>query len=113
MYTDEFTESRGVVVSYSLGVTVSLKDGVTHDHLVFDRHLLGFSLFAPRGTDTSEVLDDFLGVLGFTRTGFSSNQDRLVLSVLDHVRVSIVSDGEYVRRKLGPLLSTVVVDDNI
>ena len=33
MHTDEFTESRGVVVPHGLCVTVGLKDGVTHDHL--------------------------------------------------------------------------------
>ena len=111
--TDEFTESRRVIIPDCLGVTVRLKDRVTHDNLVLNRHLLIFTFLRRQSTDAGKVLDDLLGVLGFTRTRFTSNQDGLVLPVLDHVRVGIVSNGEDVRRQLCPLLATVCSNNNV
>ena len=71
--TDEFTEAGGVIVTDGLGVTVCLHTGVGSDNLIL------------KGTTTSElwcitarptagcgndgkVLDDALGVDGFTST---------------------------------------------
>ena len=42
--TDEFTESRGVVVPRSLGVAIGLQDGVGGNDLVLKGNLLGVLL---------------------------------------------------------------------
>ena len=113
VHSDELSESGGVIVPHGLGVTVRLKDGVTHDNLVLNAHLLLPISLSGGSTNGGKVLDDLLRVLGLSRTGLSRNQDGLVLPVLQHVRVGVVSNGEDVRRHLVLLLATVVGDHSV
>ena len=83
MDTDELSETGGVVISHSFGVTVSLQDRVGLDDLVLKRGLLLLSflhLLSGRGTDEGKVGDDLLGVLSFSGSRFSGNQNRLILA---------------------------------
>ena len=80
--TDELSESGGVVVPHSLGVTPGLKDGVGLDDLVLKG---GLSLLPlSRGADGGEVRDDLLGVLRLSGTRLSSNEDGLVNARVVH-----------------------------
>ena len=59
--TDELSESGGVVVPHSLGVTPGLQHRVGLNYFVLKPRLSLLPL--PRGSDGGEVGDDFLGVL--------------------------------------------------
>ena len=83
MDTDELSESGGVVIPDSLGIAVSLQDGVGLDNLVLKRSLLLLSLLDLLGTATGahegEVGDDLLGVLSLSGSRLTSNQNGLIL----------------------------------
>merc|ERR1712079_604799 len=76
MDTDKFTETGGVVVPHSLGVTPGLQHGVGGHNLVLKRGLSLLPLAG--GADGGEIGDDLLGVLGLSGTRLASDQDGLV-----------------------------------
>merc|ERR1719494_1380500 len=103
--SNELSESGGVVVPHSLGVTPGLKDRVGLDDFVLKG---GLSLLPlARGADGGEVGDDLLGVLGLSGTRLSSNQDGLVDHGELHALVGALGNGEDVRPALGPPLAHV------
>jgi len=105
---NELTETRTVVVTESLCVGERFQNRVGLDDLSLEQAL---SAVGSTTGDGSEVLDDLLGVLGLSGTGLSSDQNRLILSLLQQVAVGVISDGENVRGDLLTTLATVVVDD--
>jgi hypothetical protein len=115
--SDEFTESRRVIVSGGLGVTEGFEGRVGRDNLVFEGHVLGrlgtlavAGSGSTSGSDEGEVLDDLLGVDGLTGTRLTSNKHRLVFSVGQHLLVGSISDGVQVRGHFVSLTATVGVD---
>merc|ERR1712079_194806 len=71
--TDKFTETGGVVIPHSLGITPGLQDGVGGNNFLLKG---SFSLLPlAGGADGGKVGNDLLGVLSLSGTGFSSNQD--------------------------------------
>merc|ERR1711899_147185 len=106
--TDEFTETGGVVVPRSLGISVGLQDGVGSHNLVLKGDLLGFLL----GTSSSsghhgQVGDHLLGVLGLSGTRLTGDQHGVVLLVLEHVPVGALSNGPEMGWALVPPLAKV------
>lgn len=113
--SDEFTESRRVIVSCGLGVTEGFEGRVSRDDLVFERHVLGtlgvsFASGSSGSSDKGEVLDDLLGVDGLTSTRLTSNKHRLVFSVGQHLLVGSISDGVQMRGHFVSFTATVGVD---
>merc|ERR1712045_343494 len=103
--TDEFTETGGVVIPHSLGVTPGLQDGVGGHNLVLKG---GLSLLPlARGADGGEVGDDLLGVLGLSGTRLASNQDGLVAARVHHALVGALGNGEDVGPALVPPLAHI------
>merc|ERR1712088_143297 len=76
MDTDELSESGGVVVPHSLGVTPGLQHRVGGNNLLLKG---GLSLLP-----LAEVADDLLGVLSLSGTGLSGNQDGLIYAGVGH-----------------------------
>merc|ERR1712045_638830 len=74
--TDKFTETGGVVIPHSLGVTPGLQHGVGSNNLVLKGGLSLLPLAG--GADGGEVGNDLLGVLSLSSTRLASNQDGLV-----------------------------------
>jgi hypothetical protein len=90
--SDEFTETRRVVVLVGLGITEGFEHGVQFDQLVLEDWPTGDLLVT--SSDVGDVLNDLLGVFGFTGSRLSSDEERLVLSVVEHGTVGGVRDGE-------------------
>ena len=103
--TDELSESGGVVVPHSLGVTPGLQDRVGGHNLVLKGGLSLLPLAG--GADGGEVGNDLLGVLGLSGTGLSSNQDGLVHARVHHALVGALSDGKDMGPALVPPLAHV------
>ena len=65
-------ETGRVVVTGGLGITIGLQDWIGGDDLVLQTWFVGIFnlalLFANTGSDKGKVLDDLLGVFGFTGT---------------------------------------------
>ncbi|KAI0871101.1 hypothetical protein GGS24DRAFT_492490 [Hypoxylon argillaceum] len=59
---------------------------------------------------TGEILDDFLGVFCLASTGFSSDQDALVFTLVNKVAESLVGHGEYVRLRVFSASALVHID---
>ena len=104
---DEFSESGGVVVPRSLGISVRLQDGVGGNDLVLKGDLL-LGLLARAGGDHGKIGDDLLGVLGLAGTGLSGDQHGVVLLVLQHVAVGALSDGPEVGRHLNMYMTYIL-----
>ena len=111
MDSDEFTKTRGVVIPHSLGITIGLQQRVGCNNLVLKGALhlarCWLRLLGSNSCNCCKVLDDTLGVDSLSCTGFSSNQDRLVLTICVHELIGIIRDGEDVRWCLNPLLASV------
>jgi len=107
--SDEFTETRRVVVLVGLGVTESLEHGIEFHQLVLEGSLLS----SATTSDVGDVLNDLLGVFSLTSTRLSSNEERLVLAVVQHGTVSTVGNGEDVRSDLAASLTTVQIDHEV
>jgi len=103
---DELSESRRVVVSDGLGVSEGFENRVGLKDLVLE-----FSNTTGSSSDVSEVLNDLLGVLSLSGSGFSRNQDRLVDVVVEHRSISSIGDGEDVGGDLASSLALVELDD--
>merc|ERR1719412_759281 len=103
--TDKFTETRGVVIPHSLGITPGLQDGVGGNNFLLKG---SFSLLPlARGADGGKVGNDLLGVLGLSGTRLSSNQDGLVHARVHHALVGALSDGKDMGPALVPPLAHV------
>merc|ERR550532_3512156 len=61
--TDELTETGGVVIPGSFGISVGLQNGVGGHNLVLKRDLLLVLLGTTTSGDHGEIGDDLLGVL--------------------------------------------------
>ena len=105
MDTDGLSESGGVVVPHSLGVTPGLQHRVGGHNLLLKGGLSLLPLAG--GADGGEVGDDLLGVLSLSGTGLSSNEDGLVAARGGHALVGSLGDGEDVRPALVPPLADV------
>jgi hypothetical protein len=89
--TDELTETGGVVIPGSLGITVRLQNGIGGHNLVLKGNLLLNLLGA--GSNNGQVGDDLLGVLSLASTRFTGDQHGLILGVLEHATVGTLSNG--------------------
>merc|ERR1719515_67378 len=90
--TNEFTKTGRVVISDSLGITPGLQDRVGGNNLLLKG---GLSLLPlARGADGGKVGDDLLGVLSLSSTRFTSNQDGLVDTRVDHALVGSLSNSK-------------------
>ena len=100
--TDEFTETRRVVVTDGLGVAERLQYRICLNDLILQRaFLLGWIVrFLGRGADGGEVRDYLLRVLGLPGSRLTGDQHGLILAVGKHVDVGSVGNGENVRRHL-------------
>ena len=132
--SDEFTETRRVVVLVRLGITKGFEHRVKLNQLVFKGSLLSSATTG----DVGDVLNDLLGVFSLTSTRLSAvfkkkkkkkvsllfvcsfkannnirNEERLVLAVVQHGTVGTIGDGEDVRRDLITSLTTVGVDHEV
>merc|ERR1712073_284192 len=105
MDADELSETGGVVIPHSLGITPGLQNGVGGHDLVLKGSLSLLPL--SRGADGGEVGDDLLGVLGLSGSRLSSNQDGLVGASVHHALVGALSDGEDMGPALVPPLADV------
>merc|ERR1712045_101597 len=103
--TDELTESGGVVIPHSLGVTPGLKNRVGSDNLVLKRGLSLLPLSG--GADGGKVRDDLLCVLSLSGSRLPSNEDGLVAARVHHALVGALSVGEDVRPALVPPLANI------
>merc|ERR550539_1755896 len=99
------SESGGVVVPHSLGVTPGLQHRVGGNDLLLKGGLSLLPLAG--GEDGGEVRDDLLGVLSLSGTGLSSDEDGLIAAGVGHALVGTLSDGEDVRPALVPPLADV------
>merc|ERR1719357_2136147 len=104
--TDEFTESRGVVVPRSLGIAIGLQDRVGGNNLVLQGDLL-LALLAAPGGDHGQVGDHLLRVLRLAGAGLASDEHGIVLLVGQHVPVGSLGDSPEMRRHLVPALAQV------
>merc|ERR1712088_353331 len=102
MDTDELSESGGVVVPHSLGVTPGLQHRVGGNDLLLKGGLSLLPLAG--GADGGKVGNDLLGVLSLSGTGLSSDKDGLVAAGVGHALVGALSDGEDVGPALVPPL---------
>merc|ERR1719270_2056557 len=93
MDTDEFTETRRVVISGGLGITVGLKNGVGGHNLVLKGYLLLRLLASGTSGNHGKIGDDLLGVFSLSSTRLTSDQHGVVLLVLQHVPVGTLSNG--------------------
>merc|ERR1719394_1775478 len=93
MDTDKLTETRRVVVSGGLGITVGLKNGVGGNNLVLKRDLLLRLLAAGASGNHGKIGDDLLGILSLSSTRLTSDQHGVVLLVGQHVPVGSLSNG--------------------
>ena len=91
MDTDELSETGGVVVPHSLGVTPGLQDGVGGHNLVLKGGLSLLPLAG--GADGGKVGDDLLGVLGLSGTRLASDEDGLVVASVGHALVGTLGNG--------------------
>merc|ERR1719431_877492 len=105
MDTDELSESGGVVIPHSLGITPGLEHGVGCHNLVLKGGLSLLPLAG--GADGGEVGDNLLGVLGLSGTRLSGDKDGLVAASNVHALVGSLSDGEDMGRALVPPLANV------
>ena len=68
----ETYETRRVVVTGGLGITIGLQDWIGRDDLILQTWFVWIFnlalLFADTSSNKSKVLDDLLGVFGFTGT---------------------------------------------
>ena len=99
--TDEFTEAGGVVVSDGFGVTEGFQYGIGLNDLFLEGtdllaafRLLLFGRCLLGCTDDGKVWDNLLGVFGFTGSGFTGDKHGLIFTILNHVSVSFICDGE-------------------
>merc|ERR1719420_768414 len=90
---DELTETRRVVVSGGLGITIGLKNGVGGHNLVLKRDLFLRLLAAGASGNHGKIGDDLLGVLSLSSTRLTSDQHGVVLLVGQHVPVGSLSNG--------------------
>merc|ERR1719193_258375 len=104
MDTDELTETGRVVVTDSLGITPSFKDGIGLDNLILKTDL---TLYFTLSSNSSHVTNDLLGVFSLSSTRFTSNQDRLAFTFSQHVLVCVVSNRVQMGWAFSTLLSTV------
>ncbi len=102
MYVNILAESARVVVANSLSVSEGLKDRIGLEYLLLNPVVLP--------TDGSQELEYELGGLGLACARLATNYHTLVVLVAQHVVVGIVSDGEYVGRKLANLFVTVLLN---
>lgn len=101
-------ETRGVIVTHSLGVTEGLKHRVSLHNLIFQGALVLLRLILlARSADSGEVRNDLLRVLSLTSTRLTGNQHRLIHVVGQHVDVGTVRDGENMGWHLITALATV------
>merc|ERR1719330_1553354 len=98
--TDELSETGGVVIPHSLGVTPGLEHRVGGHNLVLKGGLSLLPLAG--GADGGKVGDDLLGVLSLSGSRLSSDKDGLVAARVHHALVGALSDGEDVRPALVP-----------
>merc|ERR1719412_1450515 len=91
--TDEFTETGGVVIPSSLGISVGLQNGVGGHNLVLKGDLLIRLLAARASGDHGKIGDDLLGVLSLAGTRLSGDQHGVVLLVGQHVPVGALGNG--------------------
>jgi hypothetical protein len=103
--TDEFTETRRVVVLVGFGVTEGFQQRVELEELLLERTSTSCAT-----SNVGNVLDDLLGVLSLSGTRLTSDEHGLILAVADHHSVSSVGDGEDVRGDFIPSLSAVIVN---
>merc|ERR1719330_1761148 len=105
MDTDELSESGGVVIPHSLGITPGLEHRVGCHNLVLKGGLSLLPLAG--GADGGEVGDNLLGVLGLSGTRLSSDKDGLVAARVGHALVGALSNSEDVGPALRPPLADV------
>jgi len=110
--SNEFTETGRVVVLVCLGVTESLEHGIQLHKLVLECGLTTSNGSAST-SDIGNVLDDLLCVFSLTSTGLTSNQKRLVDTIVQHGTVSAIRNGEHVGSNLISSSSTVDVDHEV
>ena len=113
MDTDEFTETRRVVIPGGLGITVRLKNGVGGHNLVLKRDLLLDLLGSSASGDHGKIGDDLLGVLGLASTRLTSDQHGLILGLVHHTLVGTFRDGKQMGRDFIPTLANVHLDHTV
>jgi hypothetical protein len=106
--SDKLTESRRVIVSGGFSVTESFHGWVSSDNLVFKGLFVGFG--GTGSGDHGKVLDNFFGVDGFTGSGLTGDQHRLVASIDQHVLVSDIGDTVQMRWHFSLPLASVAID---
>ena len=102
MDPNELSESGGVVVPCSLGISVGLQNWVGGHNLVLKGDLLGFLFPTASSGHHGQVGDHLLGVLGLSGTRLTGDQHCIVLLVLDHVPVGSLRNGPEVRGAFVP-----------
>ena len=107
MYLQVLAEARRIVISQGFGVTEGLEQGVGGQHHVLD--LLNLAALA--AGDVGDVLHYPLGSLGLAGTGFTRDDNTLVVPICLHVIVSRLGDGENVRGHLEAVLALVGLED--
>lgn len=109
---NEFTETRRVIVLVCLGITEGLEHGIQLHKLVLEGSLTS-SDSSTSASNVGNVLDDLLCVFGLTSSGLTSNQKRLIDTVVQHGAVSTIGNSENVGSNLISSSSTVSVDHEV
>merc|ERR1719443_1191546 len=113
MDTDEFTETRRVVISGGLGITVGLKNGVGGHNLVLKGDLLLRLLASRASGNHGKIGDDLLGVFSLSSTRLTGDQHGVVLLVLQHVPVGSLSNGPEMGWDLITSLTKIDLADSV
>jgi len=106
--SDKFTEPGRVIVPGGLSVTESFHSWIGSDNLVLKGLLVSFS--GAGGGDHGEVLDDLFGVDGFTGTRLTCDQNRLIVSIDQHVLVGGIGDVVQMWWHFSLSLASVAID---
>ena len=61
----------------------------------------------------NNLCENHLGIDSFTRSRFSSDQHRLIMTFSQHIVVSIIRNGKNMRRHFGLSLSFVKTNDKV
>jgi hypothetical protein len=91
--------------------TESLKKRVALEKLLLE--LTSDSLARVAARHGGDVLDHLLGILSLAGAGFASDQQRLILAIVEHIAVGLLGDGEDVRGHFVAAATAVDVVDQI
>ena len=110
-------KSGRVIITDCLGISIRFQNGIGLNNPVFK---IGFFLFWARiflwlltSTKNGKIGDDFLGILSFSSSRFTSNQHWLIFSIGRHLLIGTIRNSKEMRWHLIPPLTNVELDNPV